>query len=606
MPSPQPLLELVSQRVFTDRKLPGSLPERLMSLDKLRELYQRAKGRGTGSIHDRLLETLGVTYEVSGEDRARIPPDGAAVLVANHPFGILEGPILGSLLPRIRPDVKVMTNFILAAMPELKEFCIFVDPFGGPESVQTNRRGLKEALEWLRDGHMLVLFPAGEVSHFSPKAGGIVDPQWNPMVARLITRTGAPAAPLYFEGSNSLGFQLLGLIHPRLRTVSLATELMNKRGRHVTLRVGRLIPYDFLAAFGGDREITDYLRWRTYLLGRRGQRTRRNFPLPASPFPSRRIRRAEGPEPLAKPVPGVVLEAEISLLSSSALQEESRELAVYAAHADEIPNVLREIGRLRELTFRAVGEGTGRDLDLDSFDRDYRHLFLWNRQTREIAGAYRLARTDEVVARRGIQGLYSRTLFHYDQRLLRRIGPAIELGRSFVRPEYQRQFAPLLLLWKGIGRYVSRNPGTPVLFGAVSISADYSEASRQLLVRYFEAQAPSDGLAGLVRPRRPYRPRPRRGWEAESLGYLARDLDELAAPIADLEEDGKGVPILVKQYVKLGGRILAFSVDPDFGNCLDGLILVDLRRTDRVVLERYMTKAGAQDFLSVYQPASAA
>jgi putative hemolysin len=606
MRHPQPFLELVSQRVFTDRKLPGSLPERLMSLDKLRELYQKAKGHGEGSIHDRLLETLGVTYEVSEEDRKRIPLEGAAVLVANHPFGILEGPILGSLLPRMRPDVKVMTNFLLAAMPELREFCIFVDPFGGPEAVQANRRGLKEALEWLRGGHLLAIFPAGEVSHFSPKAGAIIDPEWNPMVARLIARTGAPAVPLYFEGTNSLGFQLLGLIHPRLRTVSLATELMNKRGSHVTLRVGRMIPPEFLAAFGGEREMTDYLRWRTYLLGRRGQQPRRTIPLPAPAFAVRRFKSAGGLEPLAKPVPGVVLEAEISVLPPGALLEESRELAVYAAHADEIPNVLREIGRLREWTFRAAGEGTGRALDLDSFDHDYRHLFLWNRNTREVAGAYRLASTSELIPRRGIQGLYSRTLFHYDQRLLDRIGPALELGRSFVRPEYQRQFAPLLLLWKGIGRYLSRNPATPVLFGAVSISAEYSEASRQLLVRYFEAQEPPDGLAGLVKPRRPYRPRRRRGWDAESFAYLAKDLDELAAPIADLEEDGKGVPILVKQYVKLGGRILAFSVDPEFGNCLDGLILVDLRRTDRVVLDRYMTKEGAERFLAHHRTASAA
>ncbi|MFN0169635.1 MAG: lysophospholipid acyltransferase family protein [Bryobacteraceae bacterium] len=595
MGNPQPSLELASRRLFTGPKPAATLPERLMSLDKVRELYQQAKELEGGSIHDRLLESLQVTYHVQAEDLSRVPPKGPVIVVANHPFGMLEGPILGSLMPKLRPDVKVMTNYLLSAMPELAGFCIFVDPFGGSDAARANLRAMKEAIQWMKKGGMLVIFPAGEVSHWSPRTRAVEDPEWSGTVARLIEITGAGALPMYFEGSNSLRFQLLGMIHPRLRTASLANEFLNKRGARVDIRFGRLIGPEKLAALGGAGEVTEYLRWRTYLLGERGPSQRRVFAFPKA-APSE-------PEPVIAQVPPVVLAAELSTLPPESTLESTREFSVHIAGAEQIPNILREIGRLRELTFRAAGEGTGRPLDLDRYDAYYEHLFVWNQQTREVAGAYRLARTDRVAADRGVRGLYSRTLFQFDKRLLERMGPALELGRSFVRPEYQRQFAPLLLLWKGIGRYVARYPETATLFGAVSISADYSEASRELLVRYFQMHDHRDELSGLIKPKRPYRTQ---GWDRQALSRLLKDLDDLAAPISDLERDGKGIPVLVRQYAKLGGRILGFSVDPGFGNCVDGLILVDLRKTDRVVLERYLSREGASAFLAFHQAADAA
>jgi putative hemolysin len=196
--------------------------------------------------------------------------------------------------------------------------------------------------------------------------------------------------------------------------------------------------------------------------------------------------------------------------------------------------------------------------------------------------------------------LYTSTLFDYRPEFFARLGPAIELGRSFVRPEYQRQYAPLLLLWKGISAVAARRPDHPVLFGAVSISNDYTPASRRLIVRYLESQEDAryacPRLAGLLRPRKAFHPRP--GTDNESISLLLRDAEELSAVVADVEPDGKGIPILLKQYLRLGGKLLGFNVDPKFSNTLDGLIMVDLRQVPAALLQRYLGKEAAAKFIS--------
>jgi len=258
---------------------------------------------------------------------------------------------------------------------------------------------------------------------------------------------------------------------------------------------------------------------------------------------------------------------------------------------------LQEIGRLREITFRGAGEGTGAACDLDRFDSSYQHLFVWNRQKCEIVGAYRIGDVPLLLSRHGRKGLYTESLFRFSHGFLENLGPALELGRSFIRPEYQRQFAPLLLLWKGISAYVSRRPEYATLIGAVSVSNRYSRVSRELIARYFEKhQTPAD--RGAVKARRPLRGNLVQKWEIQAICSLMPDLDDLSAPIADLEPDGKGIPILMKQYVKLGGKILAFSVDPQFGNTLDGFVMVDLRRTCPQTLARYMGKENTDRFFA--------
>jgi putative hemolysin len=248
------------------------------------------------------------------------------------------------------------------------------------------------------------------------------------------------------------------------------------------------------------------------------------------------------------------------------------------------------------VTFRLAGEGIGKARDLDRFDRYYWHVLLWNKSRQELVGAYRAGNTAVILAEHGINGLYTSTLFRYDARLFEKLGPALELGRSFVRPEYQRQYAPLLLLWKGIARLLATHAQTPVLFGAVSISNDYSKASREMIYRFFEARMRDDELAGMIEPRRPFRPAGLRPWDCRAMCHALRDPEELSQPITDVEADGKGLPILLRQYARIGGKLLGFNVDRKFSRVLDGLVVVDLRKTQPVVLECYMGREAAARF----------
>jgi putative hemolysin len=269
--------------------------------------------------------------------------------------------------------------------------------------------------------------------------------------------------------------------------------------------------------------------------------------------------------------------------------------SVYYARSQEIPNILKEIGRLREITFRETGKGTGKDIDIDRFDQTYIHLFLWNEDHIEIMGAYRLGRTDQILKTQGKSGLYSHTLFNYRKQLLKEITPALEMGRTFVRKEYQKSFTALLLLWKGIGEYVVRHPHYRVLFGSVSISNEYNSYSRDLMVTFLKMHHFIPHLSAMVKPRKPYKTR-LKGTKKDTIQIHSKSLEEISQWISNIENDGKGVPILIKQYLKLGGKILCFNIDPEFGNVLDGLIMVDLTQTDSKTLGRYMGQAGLKRY----------
>jgi len=581
--------------VLTEPPLLAGLPGfagKFIPLEQARELYQRVRTAPQGFRLEALLAEMKVKLDVQPADLERIPIKGPLVAVANHPFGVLDGAVLAVLMSRVRPDVKILTNSLLQGIPELHRHCIFVDPFHAPSSADKNVKPMKQAIGWLRQGGALAVFPAGEVSQWNVREAQVTDPAWNTVAARLVRKTGASALPVYFCGRNSVTFQLLGLINPRLRTLFLLQEFLQQREKDVQVRIGGAIPSELIANLDNDEEATEYLRLRTYLLSYRGKKpislpTRMRSALPRKPR-----------QPIASEVPSRFVVNDIAALPAERLLIENAEFAVYAARASELPHALDELGRLREITFRAAGEGSGRSADLDEFDAYYWHLLLWNKEKQELAGAYRAGNTDEIIRRHGIKGLYTNTVFRYDEQLFLKIGSALELGRSFVRPEYQRQYAPLLLLWKGIARFVATHPETPVLYGAVSISNEYSSLSREMIVRYFEQRKDKDGreFADLIHARTPFRAPKLRRWDCGAICGALRDLDELAEPISDVEEDGKGLPILIKQYAKVGGRLVGFNLDRKFSDVVDGLVIVDLRQTDPAVLERYMGKEGYAGF----------
>ncbi len=584
MTTPHPVSD-AARALFAETPMPaaaGWFFEKFLLPEELDVAWTDAALQPTGQqLFEKLLEGLGVECECAPGDLHRVPRRGPVVAVANHPFGMVEGVILGSLLLRVRPDVKFLANSMLSNVPGLGEYVFPVNTFGG--AAKENWRSLRQSIDWVKKGGMLVVFPAGEVSSLRLPQLEISDSKWDDKVTRIIQMAGATALPMFFHGVNSAMFQVAGLVHPRLRTMLLPRELANKRGGKIRISIGHPIKPQSLLRLTSEGEATSYLRQRTDLLDIRQREPKRFWRVgwkPADVIPA---------------VGALLLRDEIAALPMESKLVESGGYEVYSASAEQIPNVLREIGRLREITFRQAGEGTGRSIDIDRFDRNYQHLFLWNTDSNEIAGAYRMAGTDVVPE------LYTSTLFKFREGLLASLSPALELGRSFVRIEYQKSFSALLLLWKGIGRYVARNPRYRILFGPVSISREYSEASRALIVAYLQRRCGNGDLARYVEPRREFRAPRLRGCDPRLLAGLLDNVEELSDAVADLEADGKGVPVLLRQYLNCGGEMLAFNVDSAFSDVVDGLVVVDLMKMSRPQLEKYLGKAGATGFLEKKQ-----
>lgn len=574
---------------------PAALAERTLGLHALNDVYDAIqRSAAPDQFCPKALEILDTALDVRDEDLACIPPRGPLVVVANHPFGGLDGVALMALLRRIRPDVKVFANYLLHCIPELRESFFFVNPFGSTAPTARDIGALRNAIEWVHGGGVLGVFPAGEVAHRTWRTRCITDPPWNPAAARIIQRTGATVLPVFFFGSNSMLFQWAGLLHPRLRTALLPRELLKRRHAPLRVRVGTSIPFEKIKQFADPTTLTDYLRLRTFILrGGYDEDARADVPRPGR---SRAPSTTETAAPIVVPAAADRLHAELHALPDEALLIRTGSFSVYCAAAAQIPAVLHEIGRLREITFRAVGEGTGREIDRDRFDPYYRHLFVWNREREHLVGAYRLGLTDDILKDHGVAGLYTATLFHYDPLLLTRIGPALEMGRSFVTAEYQKNHLPLMLLWKGIGRFVSRNPRYRRLFGAVSISDDFHSMTKQLLLTFLDANCYRSEWTALVHPRRPPRRRAFGDFPDSLVSSVVRDLDEVDELVAEIESSHRAMPVLLRQYLKLNARLLGFNIDPDFGDVLDGLVLVDLLEVDRPVLDRYLGKEEAAAF----------
>jgi putative hemolysin len=562
------------------------LLERAFGLTELARVYRARPPASAGADFAAwTLDFLGIEVRVSDADLARIPAKGPVVVVANHPFGGVEGVALLHALRRMRPDAKILANFLLGRIAELRDHSFFVDPFVRPGHGSGNVAGLRLALAWLRGGGLLIVFPAGEVASLDRRSGRVADPPWSPTVAGLIRRSGATAVPVFIPGRNGALFQAAGLVHPMLRTALLPRALLARTGRPIDLRVGTPVPAARLSELEDDALAIAYLRDRTEILEGRAE---------AGPAPVQPRRTPDGAEPIVPAVPSELLAEEIGALPAEARLVVADELEVYVSRAPAIPLVLREIGRLRETTFREVGEGTGRAIDLDAFDHTYLHLFVWNRAAREIVGAYRLGLTDELLAAGGVDALYTASLFRFDPKLFAAMGPAIEMGRSFIRVEYQKSYAGLMLLWRGIGEFVARDLRHATLFGPVSISSEYRSLSQSLIVAFLERNRKLADWARFVRPTNPFRPR-RAGGAPRDPGSL-RDLEDVSSFISEIEADQKGVPVLLKQYLKLDGRLLSYNVDPDFSGVLDVLIVVDLRRTRDRILKRYLGAEGLAAF----------
>lgn len=532
-------------------------------LDQIEAFLQRSAGLQGFNFVAAGLEFVGGQYRVDPAALAKIPASGRLLIVANHPSGALDALALLDAVGRIRSDVRIVANDLLGAIAPLQELLLPVRILGG----RAQRGSLHAVEQALAAEQCVIVFPAGEVSRLSLR--GIRDGRWQRGFVRFARAAGAPVLPVRVEARNSALFYGASTLFKPAGTALLAREMFARRGRPLRLSIGQPMS---LAEDGDPGAQLLAVRRALYALGRRGATA------DASP--------GEGPEPLAATMPPAQVAAAIAATVQLGQTADGKQILLATCTADS--PLLLELGRLRELTFRKVGEGTGRSRDLDHYDLQYEHIVIWDAAAQRIAGAYRIMRGAQALARHGLSGLYSASLFRYSDDAITHIAEGLELGRSFVVPDYWGSRS-LDYLWQGIGAYLQCRPGIRYLFGAVSISAALPRDAREQLVAYYQRYY--GGTVGWAESNRPFQ----YFAAPPSFGELdaGAAFDVLKANLAAL---GTGVPTLYRQYTDLcepgGARFLAFGVDPDFSDSIDGLIEVDLGALRPNKRRRYLRDAG--------------
>lgn len=538
---------------------------RLTGLDEINKMYAEIYDSGDMAFIDELFKRLSVSFEPREEDLKRLPKKGGFITVSNHPFGALDGLLLIKLLHTARPDSKVMANFLLQRFEPIADLMIPVNPFETRGQMISSLSGMRNAFTHISKGHPLGIFPAGEVSTYDRHHKRVTDKEWNKSSLKLIRKAAVPVVPVYFHGSNSLRFHLLGILHPSLRTLQLPGEFL-KKNRKVRIRVGAPIPVRELDKFEDIDRMGRFLRAKTYAMG--SALSVKPFFRPTLNFPKRS-------EEIPEASDAVLLINELKKNAHQKLLSKG-EFDLFVLSSGEAPTVVNEIGRLREITFREVGEGTNKARDLDEFDVYYRHLVLWDRKEETIAGAYRLGLGSEILPLYGKKGFYTHSLFKIREGFVPALSCSVELGRSFVTKAYQRKRLPLFLLWNGILRFIEKHSEVKYLIGPVSISNDYSEISKSLTVSVLQSHYFDSDKAQYIRPRKPFRVRMGKQ-DIEALLENSQDnLRKVDKIIADIEPRHFTLPLLLKKYLGRNAKIIGFNIDPKFNNALDALMILNL------------------------------
>ncbi|WP_342329270.1 GNAT family N-acyltransferase [Pedobacter sp. FW305-3-2-15-E-R2A2] len=549
----------------------------MMKLNDINKVFSQNEHFNGLEFVDKILETIGVSIDFDEDDLKSIPKTGGFIAIANHPYGGIEGLALVKLLCTVRPESKVMVNFILKKIPNLSEFFVAVNPF---ENVQhtSSISGLKATFDLLQSGTPIGIFPAGEVSTFSLDKQEITDRLWHPVVGKLIARAKLPVVPIYFHGNNGVLFNILSFIHPTLRTAKLPSEFLNKQGLKIKVRIGKPIHIEDISYRNNTNKLLDFLRARTYALGTGLDEEKKLF----NPINLFKIKKK--PEPVIEETERSLIVAEIEDLESFRVWQE-KNYEVYITPTAIIPNILREIGRLREITFREVGEGTNKKIDLDNYDIYYHHLFIWDKDQQNIVGAYRIGKGDEILNTMGRRGFYLSELFKIKEPFYPLLRKGIELGRSWIRKEYQLKPLPLFLLWKGILKYLLDNPQYRYMFGPVSISNNFSKFSKSLIVDYITKNHFDYELAAYVKPKNKFKA-DLSAIDKNLLIESSESLKDLDSLISDIENSHIKIPVLLRQYMNLNAKIICFNIDPKFSDCLDGFLVVDMQNIPSEMLEK--------------------
>jgi len=567
-------VEIISKKEFESATkldklmLPGlaNLLMELMKINDVNKLYSKFHEQEGLAFVDSVLDTLGINIDIDEKELNNIPKEGAFVAIANHPYGGVEGLILLKILSQRRPDVKLMANFLLKKIPNLSDYFIAVNPFENVKN-SSSISGIKSTLESLQQGNPIGIFPAGEVSAFNTKTQKVMDKQWSPVVGKIISKAGVPVLPIYFHGNNGLLFNLLGLIHPTLRTARLPYELFNKKGYTIKMRIGKAIPIDEVKQLSSQNQVIPYLRARTYALGS-GIEVKKFFNTKLFSIKSK-------PDKIVGETSVELLKKEIAGIPDKLIMSE-KNYDVYLSGSASIPNIVNEIGRLREITFREVGEGTNNKIDLDEYDVYYNHLFIWDREAEKLVGAYRVGKGDEIYYRYGSKGFYISNLFKIKSGFHPIMKAGLELGRSFIRKEYQQKALPLFLLWKGLLAFLIKNPEYRYMFGPVSISNNFSKLSKHLIIEFINHNCFDEQLAKVVVPKKKFNVNLPE-YDSQVLLKNKSTIKSLDSLISEIEKDHNKVPVLLRQYIQLNAKIIGFNVDPKFNDAIDGFLVLDIK-----------------------------
>lgn len=535
-----------------------------------------------------ILEHYEIDFDLAQEELKRLPKDGPFITISNHPLGGIDGVLLLKLMLEKRSDFKIIANFLLNRIAPLKPYIMPVNPFESHKDVKSSVAGFKAALQHLKDGHPLGIFPAGEVSTYRD-GKLVVDRPWEEAALKLIRKAQVPVVPIYFHARNSRLFYRLSKINDVFRTAKLPSELTTQSRRPIKVRIGQPISVKNQQEEETLEGFTELLRKKTYLLANVFEKERLIDKVPTS------LKIPKAPKKIASAVRPEVLLGEIEKLREKDLRLlQSKNYEVYLAQEHDMPFLLKEIGRQREVTFREVGEGTNNPIDLDKFDSYYHHLFLWDDNEKAIVGAYRMGLGSEIFKHYGIDGFYLQDLFGFEPELHGMMSKSIEMGRAYIVKEYQQKPMPLFLLWKGIVHTTLRHPEHKYLIGGVSISNQFSNFSKSLMIEFMKSNYWDPYVAQYVHPKKEFKVKLKDADKEFIFDETEADLNKFDRLIDEVEPGSLRLPVLIKKYIKQNAKVVAFNVDPLFNNSVDGLMYIKIadlpESTVKPVMEEFQAE----------------
>ena len=561
---------------------------KILKISTINKVYDRNKHLGDLEFLNALLDEFNIKFEIPEEDLKRLPKDGAYVTISNHPLGGIDGILLLKLMLEQRPDFKIIANFLLHRIEPLKPYVMPVNPFENKKDVKSSIAGFKSAISHLKDGHPLGIFPAGEVSTYKNDKL-IIDKPWEEAAMKLVKKAEVPIVPIYFHAKNSRLFYQLSRLSDTLRTAKLPSELLTQKNRVIKVRIGNPIKVTAQKEHESLADFTEFLRKKTYMLANSFEKKSILKDIP------QKLKTPKEPKKIVTEMSSDLIENEILRLRENDRRLlTSKNYEVYLAPAQEIPSILREIGRLREITFRAIGEGTNEAIDLDKFDRYYYHMFLWDNEANALAGAYRMGLGSKIYKEHGINGFYLQDLFRFEPELHKMMSESIEMGRAFIIKEYQQKPMPLFLLWKGIVHTTLRFPEHKYLIGGVSISNQFSNFSKSLMIEFMKSHYYDPYIAQYIRPKKEWKVNLKDADKEFVFDESKADLNKFDKLIEEVEPGSLRLPVLIKKYIKQNAKVIAFNVDPLFNNAIDGLMYIRIadlpESTVKPVMEEFQAE----------------